>query len=57
MTGNAAVTLSRGRVLWENGKLNTQRGTGKHIDRPCFPDYWTAQTLRNKSTAPVGVKR
>ncbi len=57
VTGNAAVTLSRGRVLWENGKLLTQRGTGKHIDRPCFPDYWTAQTLRNKTTAPVGVKR
>ncbi len=47
VTGNAAITLSRGRVLWENDQLRTERGTGKYIDRPCFPDYWTAQGLRN----------
>ena len=26
ITGNAAVTLSRGRVVWEDGQLKTERG-------------------------------
>lgn len=57
VVGNAAVTLSRGRVLWENDQLNTQRGTGKYIDRPCFPDYWTSQGLRNAAAEPSPVRR
>lgn len=55
--GNAAITLSRGRVLWENGQLKTERGAGKYIDRPCFPDYWESQGLRNAAAAPSGVAR
>jgi dihydropyrimidinase len=57
VTGNAAITLSRGRVLWENDQLKTERGTGKYIDRPCFPDYWAAQGLRNAVTEPAPVRR
>lgn len=57
VTGNAAVTISRGKVVWENNQLKTEKGAGKYIDRPCFPDYWTAQERRNAATAPVGVKR
>lgn len=57
VTGIAAVTLSRGRVLWENGQLKTQPGTGRYIDRPCFPDYWTAQMRRNEACTPRGVAR
>ncbi len=57
VTGNAAVTLSRGRVVWENDQLKTVRGSGKYIDRPCFPDYWTAQGLRNSVTEPKPVLR
>jgi len=55
--GNASITLSRGRVLWENGQLKTERGTGKYIDRPCFPDYWESQSLRNVSATPSAVAR
>lgn len=57
VTGNAAVTLSRGRVLWENGQLRTQKGTGKYIPRPCFPDYWAAQGRRNTAAEPAPVLR
>jgi len=57
VTGNAAITFSRGRILWENDQLRTERGTGKYINRPCFPDYWAAQGLRNTITAPTGVQR
>ncbi|MDP1661441.1 MAG: dihydropyrimidinase [Phycisphaerales bacterium] len=57
VTGNAAVTLSRGRVLWENGKLTTEPGWGKYIDRPCHADFAYAQDLRNKAAEPRGVQR
>ena len=57
ITGNAAVTLSRGRVVWEDGQLKTERGTGRYINRPCFADYWSAQGSRNALTRPTGVHR
>ena len=57
ITGNAAITFSRGKILWENDKLQTEKGWGKYVNRPCFPEYWTAQTLRNKTIEPKAVKR
>ena len=53
VTGAAAVTLSRGRVLYADGQLKTERGTGRYVDRPCFPPYWSSQRLRNE-LATVG---
>ncbi len=55
--GNAAVTLSRGRVLWENDQLKTEAGTGKHVDRPCFSAFWESQEKRNALTQPTKVER
>jgi dihydropyrimidinase len=55
--GAAAVTLSRGRVLFENDELKTERGTGKHIERPCFSPYWTSQEKRNELSQPTKVER
>ncbi|MDP3214591.1 MAG: hypothetical protein Q8S73_10840, partial [Deltaproteobacteria bacterium] len=46
-----AYTLSRGRVVWADGQLRTERGYGKYIDRPCFPSYWQSQRLRNERAA------
>ncbi|MEM9071619.1 MAG: dihydropyrimidinase [Myxococcota bacterium] len=57
VTGAAAITLSRGRILWKDGELRTVKGTGKHIDRPCFPDYWASQTKRNDLSVVGPVKR
>jgi dihydropyrimidinase len=57
VTGNAAITLSRGRVLWRDGQLHTVKGTGRHIDRPPFADYWAAQNKRNALNVPTPVQR
>lgn len=57
VVGNPAVTLSRGRILWENDKLTTEKGWGKYVNRPCNADYWGAQKLRNELTTPTAVKR
>lgn len=56
-TGAAAVTLSRGAVLWENDELKTERGRGRYIDRAPFPKYWESQKLRNQLAEPTAVKR
>jgi dihydropyrimidinase len=57
VTGNAAVTLSRGKVVWENGQLHTVRGAGQYIDRPCFAPYWDAQHRKNDLARPTRVPR
>ncbi len=55
--GNAAVTLSRGRVLWENDRLTTEKGWGKYVSRPCFASYWESQKRRNEAAAQGPVAR
>ena len=57
VTGNAATTLSRGMVVWENGQLKTQRGRGRHISRPPNAPFWSAQNLRNQLAEPTRVER
>ncbi len=55
--GNAAVTLSRGEVAWEDGQLTTRQGAGRHVERPCFPPYWEAQMRRNAAVERTAVER
>ncbi len=55
--GNPAVTLSRGRVVFENDEPKTERGTGRHVDRPCFPKYYDNQLKRNRLAEPTPVDR
>jgi dihydropyrimidinase len=57
VVGNPAVTLSRGRVLWQNDKLTTEKGWGKYVNRPPFADFWGAQKIRNELASPTAVKR
>ena len=57
VTGGAAVTLSRGSVVWKDGELRTERGAGRYLPRACFPDYWVAQGRRNLASDPTPVKR
>lgn len=53
--GVAAVTLSRGEVVWENGTLRTKEGAGEYVPRPPFPEYWQAQRRRNAEAGPAPV--
>jgi len=57
VTGNAAVTLSRGMVVWEKGQLKTERGRGRYVNRPCGAPFWAAQHQRNAQNQPSPVKR
>ena len=55
--GNPAVTLSRGKIVWQNDKLSVERGWGKYVDRPCNAPYWAAIEKANAAAEPVPVKR
>jgi dihydropyrimidinase len=57
ITGNAAITLSRGSVVWEDGQLRTVRGAGRYLKRAPFADFWDAQRRRNAEGQPTPVQR
>lgn len=57
VTGVPAVTISQGKVVYEDGELKTVRGAGRYIKRPCFPSYWHNQMLRNELAEPTKVDR
>jgi len=57
VTGAAAMTMSRGTVLWENGRLAPREGHGRFVPRPCFGDAARSQAIRNTVTAPTPVER
>jgi len=57
VTGNPAITLSRGQIVWQNDALNTERGRGEYVYRPPFGRYWDAQTKRNESVVHTPVSR
>ncbi len=57
VTGNAGTTLSRGRVVWTKGQLQTERGTGRYVKRKPFAPYWAAQAKKNQRAEPTAVDR
>lgn len=44
--GKVMVTISRGRVVWENGKLDVQSGTGRFIPMKPFSYLFKDPTLK-----------
>ncbi len=57
VTGNAAITLSRGKVVWEEGKLRTEPGQGRFVPRAPFADFSRALARRNTLKTPTAVRR
>jgi dihydropyrimidinase len=57
VVGDAAITLSRGTVVWADGELKTTRGAGRYVDRACDAPFWTAQRKRNDWAEPTAIER
>jgi len=55
--GKASHTISRGKLVWKDGDLRTERGAGRYVERPCYPAPFKAIAARNDQTKPVGVAR
>jgi dihydropyrimidinase len=57
VTGVAAATVSQGKVVWEKGRLEVERGVGRYLKRPTFPVVFEAVRRRNELTRPRAVER
>lgn len=55
--GLAAVTLSQGKVVYENGNLKVERGAGRYIKRPPFASYYDALKKATLIREPSAVQR
>ncbi|XP_072045805.1 dihydropyrimidinase-like [Amphiura filiformis] len=56
--GVPLVTISRGKVVWENGELNVTKGSGKYIYNPVHaPEAYARIAQRDKVNQPVKVDR
>ena len=57
VTGLAAATIAQGKVVYQNGELKSERGAGRHINRPCWPTYAEATRRVRKLAEPTAVIR
>jgi dihydropyrimidinase len=57
VTGVPKVTLSQGRVVWKDGKLDVSKGAGRNVKRPPMPSAFVAQGKSNDRVRPHPVKR
>ena len=57
VTGIPVTTLSRGSIVWQNGQLQTVRGAGQYVNRPCFAPYHDAIGRARALQKPIPVKR
>lgn len=55
--GINTTTISQGRIVYQDGEVRTERGTGRYIDRPTFPPYYDAVTRTAEVNAPTSVER
>ncbi|MBD1558580.1 dihydropyrimidinase [Vibrio sp. S9_S30] len=57
VTGIPTYTISRGKVVWDNGVLNAERGAGRYIDRPTFSPIFDALKTQAENNQPTPVER
>jgi dihydropyrimidinase len=55
--GCASHTISRGKVVYADGKLDVERGAGRYIGRPPFATYYSALARQAQLRRPSAVKR
>ena len=55
--GCASHTLSQGKVVYADGKLDVERGAGRYIPRPPFAPYYDALRIDRQRAEPVPVDR
>ncbi|QER45884.1 dihydropyrimidinase [Acidithiobacillus caldus] len=55
--GSPLYTVSNGRLVYDDGKVLAQAGTGRYVSRPPFPPYLVAQQRYNDRHPPQKVQR
>ena len=57
ITGLPAVTLSQGKVVWQNGQLKVERGAGRCVPRPTHHPAFLSTEKLHQAGRPKPVKR
>jgi dihydropyrimidinase len=55
--GCPSHTLSQGKIVYKDGKLDVERGAGRYVDRPPFAPYYDALLKQAKRAEPSAVQR
>lgn len=55
--GSASHTLSQGKVVFADGKLDVERGAGRYIEKPPFASYYDAMKKQAERRKPTAVRR
>ncbi|XP_071795505.1 dihydropyrimidinase-like isoform X1 [Asterias amurensis] len=56
--GVAVVTISQGRIVWEDGQLHVTQGAGRFIPRPLHaPEAYNKILIRDKVNQPIKIER
>jgi dihydropyrimidinase len=55
--GCASHTLSQGKVVYADGKLDVERGAGRYVNRPPFASYYGALNIQAQRNQPTPVRR
>jgi len=55
--GCASHTISQGKVVYADGKLDVERGAGRYVDRPAFAQYYDALKIQAQRAEPAAVRR
>ena len=55
--GCASHTISQGKIVYADGKLDVERGAGRYVERPPFAPYYEALKIKAARAEPVAVKR
>ncbi|MCH8135722.1 MAG: amidohydrolase family protein, partial [Proteobacteria bacterium] len=55
--GCASHTISQGRVVYADGKLDVERGAGRYVDRPPYAPYYEALQIKAARAEPTPVQR
>ena len=55
--GCASHTISQGKLVYADGKLDVERGAGRYVDRPPYAPYYEALQIKAACAEPTPVKR
>ena len=55
--GANVATLSQGKVVYQDGELRVERGSGRYITRPVYAPYYEALDKTTRRNAPQAVAR
>lgn len=56
-TGLPVVTISRGKIAWQDGDLRAARGDGRYVERPAFSPVHVANSTWKDLRAPKAIDR